>query len=119
MDLSEFLMMEHSDIRLIINTGFLKEINNFRLFNDFLVHGHITVEEKVYFPTILDYDCEDEINFSELVKRVKNKHKLLETLSTNMINRDNLFNLRLPLFCKMLEYHNSLEEQSIFSRGQL
>ncbi len=121
MDLSEFLMMEHSDIRIIINTDFLHEIDNFKTFTDFLVSDHINIEEKIYFPVILDKDWDDIEQFKKNVERVKNDHKLLETLAGNMINwkkngKDDLFNLRLPLFYKTLEYHNNFEEDFIFSR---
>jgi hemerythrin superfamily protein len=116
MDLSEFLMMEHADIRILINTGFLNNVDNFKAFNDFLVVDHISIEEKVYFPVILDNDWEDKSEFSKLVERVINDHKLLETLYKNMMARDNLFGLRLPLFYKTLQEHNNFEEANIFSR---
>ncbi len=121
MDLSEFLMMEHSDIRIMVNTGFLNEINNFKSFSDFLIVDHINIEEKIYFPVIIDNDWEDKQEFQKIVERVKNDHKLLETLAKNLISwkengNENLFNLRLPLFYKTLKDHNNYEEDHIFSR---
>ncbi len=124
MDLSEFLMVEHSEIRVIVNTGFLNKVDNFKTFTEFLLADHINIEENIYFPIMVDNDWNDKEEFKKIVERVKNDHKLIETLAKNIMKwkdkgNENLFNLRLPLFYKTLEDHNNYEEDHIFSRWLL
>ncbi|BAB59180.1 TVG0043618 [Thermoplasma volcanium GSS1] len=121
-DLAELLMVEHTSIRLLSNFLYGKDsLEIFEGFNDYLVKDHVEIEEKILFPVIVDVDYEDKDQFKATVERIKNDHRLIETLATNLIKwkrdgDDDKFMLRLPLFYKTLTDHNSSEEELIFPR---
>lgn len=121
-DLAELLMVEHTSIRLISKYSHeMRSLDNFIIFNDYLVNDHVEVEEKILFPLVVDYDWADRKEFESTVNRIKSDHRLIETLAGNLIKwketgRDDLVVLRLPLFFKTLADHNASEDAQVFPR---
>ncbi len=115
MELVELLMVDHSDIRIIANNNLLQK-NNAELidFNKFLLNIHVNIEENIVFPLLK----ENNKDMIKLIDRLIADHKLIETLFNNLYkwktSENPLFELRLPLFYKTLEDHNSREESDVF-----
>jgi len=121
MDLAELLMIDHLAIRS--KSRWNIPGNNRELFIDFATFiddCHVQVEERVFFPTITQFEWEDKEYFKATVNRIKADHKLIKTLGNNLkkwlSSENSNFELRLPLYYRTVEEHNSSEEKSIFNR---
>ncbi len=121
MDLAELLMIDHLSIRSKARWNIpAKGKELFIDFATFIDDCHVQVEEKVFFPTITEFEWEDKGTFKGTVDRIKADHRLIKTLGDNLkkwqSSGNSNFELRLPLYYKTVEEHNSSEEKSIFDR---
>ena len=124
MDLAELLMLDHLAIRSKGHWNIPgRSTEVFIDFATFIDDCHVQVEEKVFFPAITEFEWEDKESFGKTVDRIKADHKLIKTLGDNLkkwlSSGNSNFELRLPLYYKTVEEHNSSEEKSIFNRWPL
>lgn len=124
-DLAEILQMEHLAIRHLKN-AFDREFDmeHFQEFGLYLKECHIEIEEKLLFPVLQAYGWDDSTEFNATANRILSDHRLIGTLSDNLLkwynagDRD-LFARRLPLFFRLLLDHNNSEEENVFPRWLL
>ena len=121
MDVVEVLMTEHSAIRHISNNfTFDSESSDFQVFVEYLKKCHIEIEERVFVPVIKDVYDGKKMDLIRNVDRIMADHRLLETLASNIIKWKDEENFdilkpRVPLFFKLLQDHNTSEEDSLFT----
>ena len=121
MDVVEVLMTEHTAIRntsgnLIIDS----DSNDFQLFVEYLKNCHIEIEEKIFVPVMKQVYSGENADLIKNIDRIMADHRLLETLTTNIIkwkNEDNseILKTRVPMFFRLLQDHNNSEEDSLFT----
>lgn len=121
-DLAEILMTEHLAIRHLRKSFTVTEdIDLFRDFHLYVKECHIEIEEKLLFPVLEAHNWEDSDEFSFKAEQIKADHRLLETLSENLLKWHEkgstiTFGQRFPLYFKLLVEHNSREEDYVFPR---
>ena len=121
MDVVEVLMTEHSAIRHISNNfKFDSESSDFQVFVEYLKKCHIEIEERVFVPVMKDVYGGEKMDLIRNVDRIMADHRLLETLASNIIKWKDEENFdilkpRVPLFFKLLQDHNTSEEDSLFT----
>lgn len=121
-DLAEVLQTEHLAIRHI-KKAFEREvaIAEFQDFDRYLKDCHIEIEEKLLFPILKASDWEDSGEFNATADRIVKDHRLIGTLSDNLMRWYNegdlhLFSERFQLYFRLLLDHNNSEEELIFPR---
>lgn len=121
-ELSEILMIEHLAIRHI-STGMSVENGEqkFSGFHHYLLECHIPIEEKILFPMLEAQPWEDSKSFNANARRIMADHKLIDTLSGNIVkwyDEGNFETLgsRFPMYFRLLLEHNGKEEETVFPR---
>lgn len=121
-DLAEILLVEHLAIRHISKTFTNpKDLEPFVEFHTYLKECHIEIEEKLLFPLLEAHYWDDSGEFNAKANRILADHRLIDTLSRNIINWHSSGDLELvtdryPLYFKLLHDHNKREEESVFPR---
>lgn len=123
-DAVELLMVEHlqcKSIKKLQETTV--DYDRFVNFHEFLLNGHIVVEEKIVFPSLSLPLWDDSKDYTAKIKQIAADHKLLDKLAQNLIRwkeseNEELYNERIPLYYKLLIEHNGREEDELFDRWQ-
>jgi len=114
-ELSELLMMEHAALRTRLNELLqTQSIELFQKVNRFVLECHAKIEDEVFFP-LLHFDAQ----ISQNLRKLEADHKLISTLSSNMIEwikegKRELFQRRIETYAKTVLEHNLQEEKLVF-----
>lgn len=120
----EMLKVEHLAIKKYINN--ITPQNRYDTFigiKDFIFNVHAMIEDMVFFPRMMAYLRMPE-DLTETIRRISSDHKLLETLSENLLKwksegREELIDSRLDLFFETLVEHCEREEMDVFGREEV
>jgi hemerythrin superfamily protein len=120
MDVVEVLIIDHISIRLLAKCNpYIKSVDEFVSFHDFIVNCHAKIEDDIVFPALKNLYKGKYEEFVKLIEWISNDHKLLDTLGNKVIEygragRQENYRERLSLYFKILLEHNTREESQLF-----